>query len=69
MKAGKVSLHSDLLVHGSLPNLSERRRCGLTLRYCPPDVHAFWDWNERAIIARGVDPTGHWANVPRPPKD
>jgi len=66
LKAGEISLHSDLLVHGSLPNRSKRRRCGLTLRYCPPDVHAYWDWNKVSIIARGTDPTGHWANVRRP---
>lgn len=66
LKAGEVSLHSDLLIHGSLPNLSKRRRCGLTLRYCPPDVRAYWDWNKASIICRGSDPTGHWANVPRP---
>lgn len=66
LKAGEFSIHSDLLVHGSLPNRSRRRRCGLTLRYCPPDVHAYWDWNTRSIICRGTDPSGHWANVPRP---
>ena len=35
LKAGQISIHSDLLVHGSAPNDSDRRRCGLTLRYCP----------------------------------
>jgi non-heme Fe2+,alpha-ketoglutarate-dependent halogenase len=66
LKAGEMSLHSDLLVHGSLPNRSIRRRCGLTLRYCPPDVRAYWDWNKPSIICRGKDVSGHWANVPRP---
>lgn len=33
--AGGVSLHHPLLVHGSLPNHSPRRRCGLTIRYIP----------------------------------
>lgn len=69
LKAGEISVHSDLLIHGSLPNLSNRRRCGLTLRYCPPDVRAYWDWNKSSIICRGNDPTGHWANVPRPKQD
>ncbi len=66
LKAGQISLHSDLLVHGSLPNLSNRRRCGLTLRYCPPEVRAYWDWNKASIICRGKDASGHWASVPRP---
>ena len=69
MRAGEISLHSDLLIHGSLPNLSTRRRCGLTLRYCPPDVRAYWDWNAVSIICRGTDPSGHWADVPRPAAD
>jgi ectoine hydroxylase-related dioxygenase (phytanoyl-CoA dioxygenase family) len=66
LRAGQASLHSDLLVHGSHPNRSDRRRCGLTLRYCPPDVRAYWNWNQSSIICRGADPSGHWANVPRP---
>ena len=39
MPAGYISLHADLLIHGSAPNLSTtRRRCGLTLRYCAADA-------------------------------
>ena len=66
LKSGEISMHSDLLIHGSLPNLSNRRRCGLTLRYCPPDVRAYWDWNQKSILCRGADASGHWASVPRP---
>ena len=66
LKAGQVSLHSDMLLHGSRPNRSDRRRCGLTLRYCPPDVRALTGWNRGSIWAAGTDPSGHWANVPRP---
>lgn len=69
LKPGEISIHSELLVHGSLPNRSKRRRCGLTLRYCPVDVHAYWDWNKQSIICRGKDSSGHWANVPRPADD
>jgi hypothetical protein len=66
LRAGEMSIHSDLLVHGSLPNRSRRRRCGLTMRYCPTDVRAYWDWNANAIHCRGTDASGHWGNVPRP---
>ena len=38
MPAGYISIHADLLIHGSAPNLSTRRRCGLTLRYCASDA-------------------------------
>ncbi len=69
MKAGQISLHSDLLLHGSEPNTSNRRRCGLTMRFVPPDVRAANSWNKRAIIARGSDASGHWLHAPRPTED
>ena len=72
LKAGSISLHADMLVHGSRPNRSSRRRCGLTIRYCPPEVRIVdpvWAGGVEAIICRGVDPTGHWHNHPRPTND
>ncbi len=69
LKAGQVSIHSDLLLHGSEANTSERRRCGLTLRYCAADVRAELDWSEKGVVVRGCDPSGHWANPPRPSVD
>lgn len=69
LKAGEISLHSDLLLHGSEANESNRRRCGLTLRYCAADVRAHMDWNQKGVIVAGSDPSGHWANRPRPAND
>jgi non-haem Fe2+, alpha-ketoglutarate-dependent halogenase len=69
LKAGEVSLHSDLLLHGSEANDSDRRRCGLTLRYCAAEVRAGLDWNQKGVIVSGGDPSGHWANPPRPATD
>jgi non-haem Fe2+, alpha-ketoglutarate-dependent halogenase len=66
LRAGEASMHSDLLLHGSDANRSSRRRCGLTLRYCAADVRAGLDWNAKGIIVAGEDPSGHWANPPRP---
>lgn len=68
LKAGDISLHNDLLLHGSEANSSDRRRCGLTLRYCAADV---WSdpalgWNREGIVVSGSDPSGHWENPPRP---
>ena len=57
LKAGQISLHADMLVHGSLPNESDRRRCGLTLRYCPPEVRIVdpdWASGVEAILCRGT---------------
>jgi hypothetical protein len=69
LKAGEMSIHSDLLIHGSEANMSNRRRCGLTLRYCPADVRAELGWNAKGVIVRGSDPSHHWANAPRPEND
>ena len=72
LRAGQCSLHADMLVHGSEPNRSDRRRCGLTLRYCPPQVRitdTAWARGVEAIVARGTDPTGTWRHHPRPDND
>ena len=66
LKAGQISLHSDWVLHGSEPNESSRRRCGLAMRYLSKDVRAYNGWNENSIICRGEEPTGHWAHHPRP---
>ncbi|WP_149498693.1 phytanoyl-CoA dioxygenase family protein [Roseiconus lacunae] len=66
LKAGQASIHADLLLHGSEANHSDRRRCGLTLRYCSADVHADLGWNEKGVHVRGADPSGHWSDQPRP---
>jgi hypothetical protein len=61
--------HSDLLLHGSEANNSDRRRCGLTLRYCAAEVRAYMDWNLKGVVISGRDPSGHWANPARPAND
>ena len=71
LKAGQISLHSDLLLHGSKANQSDRRRCGLTLRYCAAEV---WSdpslgWNKEGVIVSGRDPQGHWGNPGRPSRE
>lgn len=66
LRAGQISIHSDLLLHGSETNDSERRRCGLTLRYCAADVRAAMRWNEKGVFVSGQDSSGHWWNNQRP---
>ena len=70
LRAGECSLHADMLVHGSEPNRSTRRRCGLTLRYCPPEVRItdpIWARGVEAIVCRGNG--GAWRHHPRPSND
>jgi non-haem Fe2+, alpha-ketoglutarate-dependent halogenase len=66
LRAGQMSIHSDLLVHGSRPNTSNRRRCGLTLRYCPADVRAYLRWNEKGVVVSGTADPQLWPGVTRP---
>ena len=70
LKAGQISLHASTLIHGSEPNQSARRRCGLTFRYIPSDCGVLAG-AERilrdAVVCRG-DP-GHWVRTRRPRAD
>ena len=59
LEAGQISIHHGQLIHGSNPNQSNRRRCGLTLRYCPSSVKPVQNssvgktW--QALLVRGED--------------
>lgn len=61
LRAGEISLHDGMLVHGSLPNRSGRRRCGLSIRYIPTQVKSIvtnplgTDWKWRPILVMGED--------------
>jgi ectoine hydroxylase-related dioxygenase (phytanoyl-CoA dioxygenase family) len=70
LNAGQISLHHGLAVHGSLPNCSNRRRCGMTLRYTTPDVKfvprddQLFEW--KTVLVRGEDHFGNLALLPAP---
>jgi ectoine hydroxylase-related dioxygenase (phytanoyl-CoA dioxygenase family) len=66
LKAGEISMHNDLLLHGSEANASDRRRCGITLRYCTADVRAYMGWHNKGVVVSGKDKDGLWTNPPRP---
>lgn len=66
LKAGQFSMHSDQLLHGSEPNGSDRRRCGLTIRYAAADVQAWFGWDQKGIVVKGEDVQGNWLNAPSP---
>lgn len=66
VRAGQMSIHSDLLLHGSPPNDSSRRRCGLTLRYCSADVRAHLNWNLKGRLVAGRADAHAWPGALRP---
>lgn len=56
LRAGDVSIHHPNLIHGSNENLSDRRRCGLTIRYIPTTTRIVVGENEcfpSAFLPRG----------------
>ncbi|WP_153558520.1 phytanoyl-CoA dioxygenase family protein [Roseimaritima sediminicola] len=69
LKAGQFSIHSDLLLHGSAANRSQRRRCGLTLRYCPADVTAHLGWNQKGVVVAGQADPERWPGAKPPQTD
>lgn len=70
LRAGQASLHADMIVHGSESNRSDRRRCGLVLRYCPPEVEPInRDWGKQAVVVRGENTTEWWVCPPKPRGD
>ena len=57
LKAGEISLHNDGLLHGSDANYSQRRRCGVTMRFSPVNVKvdlSIWPHFEGQLV-RGID--------------
>ena len=66
LQAGQFSMHSDLLLHGSEANESNRRRCGLTIRYAAADVTTWYDWHKKGFVVRGENTSGQWANPAMP---
>ncbi|KAJ8282069.1 hypothetical protein COCON_G00045880 [Conger conger] len=41
--AGQMSVHDGLLIHGSDPNMSGRRRCGFVIRFVPTCAYPIQD--------------------------
>ncbi|HZP98326.1 MAG TPA: phytanoyl-CoA dioxygenase family protein [Reyranella sp.] len=68
LKAGEMSLHHVLLVHGSGPNTTADRRIGFAIRYIPPHVRQL-KVRDSATLVRGRDTHGHFDLEPSPQAD
>jgi ectoine hydroxylase-related dioxygenase (phytanoyl-CoA dioxygenase family) len=67
LRAGQASLHHGLTVHGSNPNRSGRRRCGMTVRVTRPDVKPIPGvFVDKPILVSGEDRYHNFTYVPRP---
>jgi non-heme Fe2+,alpha-ketoglutarate-dependent halogenase len=67
---GEISIHDGALVHASMPNTSDTRRCGLAIRYVPCHVRQRVDLAKSplaaAILVRGEDRYQHFGSHRRP---
>lgn len=68
LKAGEMSLHHVLLVHGSGPNTTGDRRIGYAIRYIPPHVRQL-KVRDSAMLVRGRDRHGNFDLEPEPRMD
>jgi ectoine hydroxylase-related dioxygenase (phytanoyl-CoA dioxygenase family) len=69
LEPGDVSVHHPNIVHGSNANTSNRRRCGLTIRYIPTTTRIVTDsppWPS-AFLLRGQAAEGVNDYLPWPP--
>ena len=70
LKAGQMSLHDGMMIHGSHPNRSDRRRCGMTVRFTTPDVRMIPEENKKstwqAVLVRGEDHHDVQKRLPAP---
>jgi ectoine hydroxylase-related dioxygenase (phytanoyl-CoA dioxygenase family) len=70
LRAGQMSLHDGMLLHGSPENRSRRRRCGLALRFTTPDVRQVAPNSLRGyyrpVVVRGTDRYRHFAALEVP---
>ncbi len=68
LRAGQMSLHHVLLVHGSEPNNTDDRRIGVALRYIPTRLKQL-KTQDFALLVRGEDRFGHFTLEPDPVHD
>lgn len=61
LKAGQLSLHHCLLAHGSGPNITDKYRVGIAVRYLPTHVKQTEGPPITMILARGKDTYNNFA--------
>lgn len=70
LRAGEISLHHGLTIHGSPPNRSTRRRCGLAMIHIPTYVKQAGENSHGtrwpAVLVRGENREQHFVDRPPP---
>jgi non-haem Fe2+, alpha-ketoglutarate-dependent halogenase len=68
LRAGEMSLHHPLLIHGSQPNRSERARIGFAIRYVAPEARQVSPHHE-VLLVRGRNTTSSYVVAEPPPEE
>ncbi len=68
LEPGQMSLHHNLIVHGSLPNGSDAKRLGFIIRYSSP-LAVTGIRGRPLTLGRGRPLPGQWVTDRRPPDD
>jgi len=69
LEPGQVSLHHGDTFHSSMPNSSDDRRIGFTIRYITPAMHQIRSDRDWACHVSGEDRFGHFLPFGRPDRD
>lgn len=64
LRAGEMSVHDMLLVHGSLPNSSDQPRIGVSINYVTPRVRETV-MTRPTVLLRGLDRYNHFEKLIR----
>ena len=65
---GEASIHHVCTIHGSLPNMSDDRRMGVTFCYHAPHIRQRGERRTSALLVRGEDRYGYY-DLESPPDD
>jgi ectoine hydroxylase-related dioxygenase (phytanoyl-CoA dioxygenase family) len=68
LRAGEMSIHDMMLIHGSGENCSNHRRIGISVNYVTPKVIETNNLYRASILARGRDQFGHFRLFSWPPR-
>lgn len=60
LQPGEASIHHVCAIHGSLPNMSEDRRMGVTFCFHAPHIKQRGDRRTSALLVRGEDRYGYY---------
>lgn len=69
LEPGEASIHHVCGIHGSLPNMSNDRRMGVTFCYHPPHLKQRGERRTSALLVRGEDHYGHYERETPPGAD